>query len=252
MWVYAYICLGGYTVCMVSQVELVHEGRWDTLLILDAMRYDVFKQLNKIPGKLVKVTSPAPHTWPWLDAMFPHRYPWTYFTAHPHIVHKDIPDRWRGDLHFDRVVPIWDKYWNNELGTVHPVDVCKVVGTTPYKKAIVHFIQPHGPWIGKHKLLNPWSLELHQKYNMMADWIIERVKPTPLQFRLLYKDNVRLVLNTIQKNLKLFKGRVVITSDHGEMLGESDKDGEPIFLHHPSYPEFAVKKLLEVPWFVVS
>ena len=234
--------------CMVSQVDLIHEGEWDTLLVLDALRYDIFKQLNKIPGKLVKAESPAPHTWLWLDAVFPDKYPWTYFTAHPHIVHKPIPDRWNGSEHFTRVVPIWEKHWNDKLGTVHPVDVCKTVGTTSYDgKAIVHFLQPHGPWIGKHKLLNPWSLAQHQYHNVMADWIVSQVNPDKTYFRLVYKDNVRLVLNTIQKNLKLFKGRVVITADHGEMLGE-----QGLYLHKMDFPDWAVKKLKEVPFFIVE
>ena len=232
---------------ILDQIKLVHETEWDLMIILDAMRYDIFKQLNTIPGKLIKAESPAPHTWHWLPAMFPDKYPWTYFTAHPHIAHKPTPDRWEGYEHFDKVVPIWEQYWNDETGTVHPDDVSKVIATSQYTKAVAHYIQPHGPWIGRHRLLNPWTIRDHQHYNMMADWIVGKVKPDPYTFRVMYKDNVRLVLDSVQKNLKLFKGQVVITADHGEMLGE-----QGIYLHSPDYPEFAVKKLKEVPFFIVD
>ena len=232
---------------MLNQTKLIHDGDFDTLIILDAMRYDIFKQLNKIPGKLYKAKSPASHTWEWLNKTFPDKYPWTYFTAHPHITEKELPHRWDGSKHFDKVVPIYMKCWNDELGTVHPRDVCKVVGTSRYDKAIVHFIQPHGPWIGRNKLLNPWTLEQHQTHNMMADWVMNKLQMYPTKFRILYKDNVRLVLDTIQKNLKLFKGKVVITADHGEMLGEKG-----LYLHKSDFPKWADSLLKTVPFFVVD
>ena len=232
---------------MLDQRELIHNTDWNTLIVLDALRFDYFKKYNTIPGNLLKVDSHSRHTYEWLEYVFPDKYPWEYITAHPHIVNRPIPKRFDGSAHFTKVHPLWLYHWNSKLGTVHPDDVSRYVSTCRYDKAIVHYVQPHGPWIGENKILNPWTLEQHEKYGMMADFIASYVKPDPTFFRICYKDNLNLVLNSIKKHLKLFKGRVVITADHGDMLGERG-----LYLHKTNFPEWASRILREVPWFTVK
>ncbi|MFB6295104.1 MAG: hypothetical protein ABEI97_05055, partial [Candidatus Nanohaloarchaea archaeon] len=43
---------------------------WDMLIVLDACRYDTFKELNTIPGELKKVKSRATSTPQWLERNF--------------------------------------------------------------------------------------------------------------------------------------------------------------------------------------
>jgi len=232
---------------MLSQRELIHETDFQTLIILDACRFDYFKKQCKIPGKLRKVDSHSRHTYEWLEYTFPDKYPWDYITAHPYIINRYVPGRFDGSQHFNKVHPLFFYLWNNELGTVHPDSVSKYVSVASYDKAIVHYIQPHGPWIGKTKFLNPWTLEQHAKHGVMADFIATQTKPEPMWFRRCYKDNLDLVLNSINKHRKLFKGNIVITADHGEMLGEKG-----LYLHKVNFPEWANKILREVPWFEVE
>jgi len=240
---------------MRSQFDLIHGENWGTLIILDACRYDIFKQLNRIPGKLEEVLSPAHHTWPWLQRTFPDKYDWTYFSAHPYVNTVQTGQKWNAINHFSSIIPIWRFAWSDKLGTVHPISVCSTVKNIPYEKAMVHFIQPHGPWIGVTKWLNPWTLVDYTRTQLMGDWKAIVTKPDPTFFRRCYKDNLRLVLRNITNYLPYFKKPIVITADHGELLGEKG-----MYLHgavekskeHLPYPEWALEFLKHVPWFVVD
>jgi len=242
---------------MVEQYNLIHDTNWNTLIILDACRYDYFKKVNRIPGKLRKARSKAHHTWNWLQDTFPDKYPWTYFSAHPYIGNKvRVKQKWNGPNHFEKIVPIWEFGWNNKLGTVHPNSVGETVKNIPYEKAIVHYVQPHGPWIGKPQWLNPWTLvDYFRRDKMMADWVAVATKPDVKFFRKCYTGNLKLVLKSVEKYMPFFRPPVVITADHGEMLGEKG-----LYLHgavekskeHLPYPAWAVDFLKNVPWFTVD
>ena len=238
-----------------EQYNLIHNTEWNTLIVLDACRFDYFKKLNTIPGKLQECRSRGFHTWIWLNETFPDKYPWTYFSAHPYVGNKTGGQKWNAPNHFKTIIPIWMFGWDNKLGTVHPDTVGQTIKIIPYEKAIVHYIQPHGPWIGKTKWLNPWTLTDYSRRQLMGDWVAVANKPDPTFFRQCYRDNLKLVLGSVKKFLPYFKKPVVITADHGEMLGEKG-----LYLHgavrkdeeHIPYPAWALDFLKKVPWFVVD
>lgn len=230
---------------MLDQYELIHNTDWQTLIILDAARYDYFKKLNKFKGKLIKARSRAPHTYRWLEETFPDKYNWTYFSAHPYINSIPMRKSWNARDHFKSIVSIWAYAWNDELGTVHPHSVGRMLELVDYEKAVIHYIQPHGPWIGKTRWAVPWTLEQHEKHGVMADYVAQVVKPEPKMMRKYYRDNLKLVLYSIDKFRDNFKGQVIITADHGEMLGEKG-----LYLHKENYPKWADDLLREVPFFI--
>ena len=106
---------------MESQYKLIHETEWDTMVVLDACRFDLFKKYNRFKGKLIKAQSKASHTYPWLIETFPDKYPWIYFSAHMYIGDKKHSKReWNGLDHFKKVIPIWEEHYEEKIGTVHP------------------------------------------------------------------------------------------------------------------------------------
>ena len=68
-----------------------------------------------------------------------------------------------------------------------------------------------------------------------------------------YRDNLRLVLKHAADLVPMLEGKVVITSDHGEALGEHGLFLHPLF--RPYFPHrswgLAVAELRIVPWFEV-
>jgi len=231
---------------MLSQYDLIHKTNWKTLIILDACRYDYFERYNFLKGRLFKCKSSAPHTYIWLEKTFPKFYDLTYFSAHPYIGHKINPRQsYNAPLHFKEVISIWNLAWDDKLGTVHPKNVCKVVKMIPYDRAIVHFIQPHGPWIGETKLTTEWTLRDHSKYGIMGDGVIISKRPDPDLLKKAYRDNLLLVLKVLKEYYYCFRQPVIITADHGEMLGEGG-----YYLHKVGYPKWTDEILYTVPWFI--
>lgn len=55
-----------------------------------------------------------------------------------------------------------------------------------------------------------------------------------------YEENLEIVLNHVAQLLREFRGKIVITSDHGELLGENGLYGHPWGMRHPA--------LIEIPW----
>lgn len=145
---------------MISQKQLIHKNDWDVLIILDACRFDIFKEVNYLDGNLKKVKSRGSNTGEWLVNTFPKRYDIEYYSANPYInsiglslarmneTYANQGYNWKAVDHFSKIVDIWDDYWDNEFGSVPPKDVNKSFFSNPPKKSsIVHYIQPHAPYL---------------------------------------------------------------------------------------------------------
>ena len=138
------------------------EENWDFLIILDACRYDFFEDVyrNYLDGNVKKAISPALHTMDWLNKVFPDFYDdIVYISANPYINSKiEVTDhygfKFDGKKHFFRIVDVWKWGWESKLGTVPPGEVNKAVVKVKdnyrNKRFIVHYIQPHEPYISKN------------------------------------------------------------------------------------------------------
>ena len=112
----------------------------------------------------------------------------------------------------------------------------------------------------KKKMLK-WLLKLFTWNNILGnhpDWILRKWLKLPArapmeyvlhyydntELRNAYKENLRIVLQEVAELLKHLSGRIIITSDHGEFLGEKRCYSHPAKTDHPI--------LLEVPWLVID
>lgn len=124
---------------------------WDYLIILDACRYDVFeneikhRKLAKI-GKLEYRISRGSDTSTFLLENFKGKYydDVVYVTANP-FVDMLVKDS------FYKVIPVWNKGWNEKYNTVLPSTVYEyalnALRKYPNKRLIIHFMQPHHPFL---------------------------------------------------------------------------------------------------------
>ncbi|RLI40718.1 hypothetical protein DRO69_12530, partial [Candidatus Bathyarchaeota archaeon] len=137
------------------------EEKWDFLIILDACRYDYFKDVyrNYLDGNVKKAISPALHTMDWLNKVFPDFYDdIVYISANPYINSKiEVTDQYGlkfdGKRHFFEVVDVWKWEWDFKLGTVPPHNVNEALfkyGHNKNKRFIIHYIQPHEPYISEN------------------------------------------------------------------------------------------------------
>lgn len=256
--------------------QVTHLDRdWDTLLLLDACRYDVFADCSTLDGQLEKVYSDASHTTDFLANNLDRPRPDTvYVSASPQLVGYE--DR----LH--DVVHVWEDRWDPETDTVLPGDVAEVAAETaaeyPEKRLVVHFMQPHYPFLG------PTAAEIGDVATFTGGGAAaggegatpaddgatavgdgapsradasEREKPTvwdlltagrvseELVWRA-YRETLERALPHVERLADELTGKTVVSSDHGNLF-RNRVSALPLRLsgHPVDYPHEAV---LAVPW----
>lgn len=279
----------------------IMQHEWDYLIVLDACRYDFFNCVvfDYLDGDLEKALSKGSSTIEWCLNTFDGFYDdVVYLSANPYINSRTPIRGFNAKEHFHRVIDIWDVGWDESFQTVMPVTVKEYAieysKKFPDKRMIIHYIQPHFPFIGVDK---ETSEKINKKYknrlslkreNLKVDArlfdILEKIflgilfKISNKQMRDLfifldltakrlgikrvasyetlrnrlnhieilsyYKDNLEIVLSHAKELVKELEGTVMITSDHGELLGEHGRFGH--------FPRSSLPELREVPWFRVT
>jgi len=213
------------------EVGKIPVGDFDTIILLDACRFDYYIRFRKAelrlaPGNATQISIPK---------LFPDRYDRIYISANPYInsLGKIKPTGYNPREHFLKVINAWKDGWESVDGveTVPPWRVA--AEATKWQKhgykTIVHFIQPHAPYIGEIKLRIGTKRER------------DKSKPDFDLVRKAYLSNLELVLKYA---VQVVDGRTLITSDHGELLGILGRVGHPTDLNHP--------KLRQIPWEVIE
>jgi len=217
---------------------------WKYLIILDACRYDYFKKVNWISGCLEKRRSSGCATREWLHKNFTEKYKdVVYISANPFISSLKFDNHLYPDFvgtnHFSKVVSCWEKNWDDVLGTVRPKKVTetalKYIKKFPKKRFIIHYMQPHRPFLKKDS----------KGLSVAIRWYRDCLFPFPrLKYlRDAYADNLKIVLPRVEELIKKLRGKIVVTSDHGNLLGEYFLVGH----FHETY----LKQLVDVPWLVI-
>lgn len=224
---------------------------WDNLLVLDACRYDLFAENHTLPGELYRKESRAAHTSEFIRGNFDGRVltDTVYVTASP-MFQRGHPHKY--DTTFHAVVNVWrEDGWDDECNTVLPQTMVKYAldsaRTYPEKRMIVHFMQPHYPFIGSNLELanevpDPVEMTTDIWYEMM------RGKATVSHDAILaaYRSNFDAVQPHVERLLSTLSGKSVVTSDHGNMLGERSWPIPIKQWGHP--PGMYSKELVTVPW----
>lgn len=283
------------------EIQEVNGSDWDYLIVLDACRYDFFRENYQdfLKGELSKKRSKGTSTVEWLPKTFTSRYNYKYISANPYCnslgigIHDFLSDskfNWNGSKTFTEVVDSWASDWDEEVNTVKPEDVTKrAIEEDNGGKMIVHYIQPHRPFISCPEEGKVW--ELHEKIQAKAEGeekkeevgfkrkILNKTQPIwekffwKLPYRVrwkikdllrlqnphwgalvqevgeekvkdYYRQDLRMALEEVKKLIEELEGKVVVTADHGEALGEHNEWGHQIGSDNP--------KQYTVPWLEVE
>ncbi|WP_226480941.1 hypothetical protein [Natrinema amylolyticum] len=260
----------------------VMDEDWDTLLVLDACRYDFFAEMNWIDGRLESRLSAGSSSPGWIDANFAEREHHDTVYVSGNAFTADIDD----DV-FHAIYPVppepvaesaavdaADIFDPDLLADSYVIDPETVVETAleaherhPNKRLIVHFLQPHVPLIGET------GLEIYQRIASQRDLssvsrggrgdrfgalnvqlyeIIEDdafdIDVTDL--RQAYAETLEIVLPYADRLIREVDGKSVISADHGELLGERLFPFTSRKYGHFEY--LANESLRRVPWHVVD
>jgi len=195
-------------------IDIFRDEDWDNLILLDACRYDDYAELTPFEGTVEKRESKgsASKQFVWgnfhkkelHDVVYVSGNQWyprllseTEFTSEVHSYHdveRDIRDGY---------VPSPEAVTNAAL---------RLAKEHPNKRLIIHYMQPHKPYLGQNS-------ELFTYHNGLGATFRES-HASHSELLTAYRDNLRLVLEEVQSMAAQLQGKTVISSDHGELLGE--------------------------------
>ncbi|MDB2282664.1 hypothetical protein PM030_12355 [Halorubrum ezzemoulense] len=231
---------------------------WDNLFILDACRLDLFEEVigsTEIDGELSTRYSAGSGSVEFLKENFQGKdcRDTVYVTANP-FVQTEI------DTPFHAVEHVWRDGWDDELGTVRPETIAEVAESCaeeyPNKRLIVHFMQPHYPFIGNKRVKSADLAILRSKAqekntnNEGGNDVWARLSNGDVSKSEVwnaYRSNLELVLESVTDLITKIDGLSVISSDHGNALGERAWPIPISIYGHPNGVH--INSLRMVPWF---
>ncbi|MFB6294125.1 MAG: hypothetical protein ABEI97_00035, partial [Candidatus Nanohaloarchaea archaeon] len=197
----------------------VSAGDWDNLLILDGCRYDIFQRFHTLQGTLESRISRGSATPEFLRGNFGDGtfYDTVYVSSNPFL---EIHD-YGGTFH--DIVKVWkEEGWNEKYGTVLPETMNRYAEQAadkyPDKRMIIHYMQPHYPFITE-------DVPFDKRHSIEDTEIWKRILRGDLEVdcarvRQLYQKNLERVMEPVKELLDNLEGKSVVTSDHGNMLGD--------------------------------
>ena len=223
------------------------EEDWDNLIILDACRYDMFEDLNEMDGELKKKYSNASHTWFFLKRNFRGENNDTvYVTASPMSAGYG--------KHFAEIIHVWEDNWDEKNQTVQPDKVTEAAIEAskehPDKKILVHYMQPHYPFIGeKGKDLGDQGTFAEGSRKNLTAW--EKIKygdADEEKVKQAYRENLEIALPEVERLRENLNGKTVISADHGNLIGKKVGYAPQKIYGHP--PKVEDRDLRAVPWLI--
>lgn len=229
----------------------IFDEDWDNLLILDAFRYDVFKRLitdYNISGRLESRISAGSATPEFLRGNIHSRKlrDTVYLTATT-MLYREGPLNDELEIDIFKIEDVWQDRIDFGEFAVSPetmsAHAIEAIDRHPDKRLVVHYIQPHIPFIGptgkEHfgDIDTVWSNAIKGELDVADDLLWEA-----------YEENARIALEEITSVVQELDGKTVITSDHGQMIGDRGSPFPGRLYGHPS--GVYIEELVKVPWFI--
>lgn len=224
---------------------------WDNLIILDACRPEFLRGAAPHLAEGVQTkTSPGSSSPEFIESTYIGRqlHDTVYVTANPYAAR--IPT---GTFH--AVENLLNSEWDEVAGTVHPEAVVRRTLAAhekyPEKRLIVHFMQPHFPFLGETgaKIPGGFGRDMDDiDPNEPHPWF-DKLWGEGADRKLLlkaYRENHDYIVPHVEELLSQLDGKSVITADHANLIGERGFPipirlyGHPRSLYHPN--------LTTVPW----
>jgi hypothetical protein len=229
----------------------VFDRDWDNLVLLDACRYDVFRESSFDDGTV---------GWCWSDGSNSEEFieysvrngplrDVVWVTANPWV------SRYRDAIF--KVVDVWDDGWDDDLETVPPEEVTARAQTAaaeyPHKRVVAHYMQPHYPFIGDSRR----QLPDHATFTgggVRADrrskqTIWEQLRNGTVSGEAVwnaYAENLEVTLPAVSRLVDRLDGKSVVTADHGNAFGHR---GFPVPVRVFGHPRgLRYESLVKVPW----
>jgi hypothetical protein len=223
------------------------------LVILDATRYDYFEEEvdDYLAGDLEKVYTPKTYTMKFLEHVWENEYSLTYITGASTQADHTFEGsglNYTPSEHLKNIVHAWSFCNDKELGATPPEFLTKIALQRRDDRMVIHYNQPHAPYIGDYRLRDidhdiskeESQIDIYEKIGRYGK---KNKTISDSELRKAYRSNLRRALSSVEELVSKLNRPVVVTSDHGELLGEDGRyiHGGPQHRH-----------LCEIPWYTVN
>lgn len=226
--------------------DCIYEREWNLLIVLDACRWDLMAEVTGEYEFVDENTtySAGSSSGEWTEKNFDEKYAeemkrTALVTGNPysetHLEESDfllLDEVWRYGFDEDvRTIPA-------EAMTDRAISVCREYGP---ERIIVHYMQPHHPFVRK-----PMDKGIPRREFGSTPWdnVWHKLRKGEVDREAVwegYLDNLRYVLDHVEILLENVNAdSAVITSDHGNLLGEFGLYAHPDYVPLPA--------LKRVPW----
>jgi hypothetical protein len=255
----------------------IFDEEWDVLVVLDACRIDALREVQneyKFLDNIEEVWSIGSTSKEWIEQSFTEEHTGTikdtaYITGNPFSntllgkrerleygathntwiekidwLDKLVTNKLVDSQNIGHIEPLWgEPEEHNRFDSQKPPSITnhtiKAARSEEYDRIVAHYMQPHSPYYSstteykdlKEYELHPFKALRNDKENKEDVWNA-------------YLDNLRYALDSIELLLENIDGKVIITADHGELLGD-----QRMYYHMPGNPH---PKLKKVPWIEIE
>jgi hypothetical protein len=228
----------------------VFDAEWDALVVLDACRPDLWDEVSDEYGfadGTRTVSSVGSATAEWMPKTFDTVDKETLART-AYVCANPFSEQFLDPADFLDLDEVWRYAWDDDVGTVRPRPVTdravEAGRRLDYDRLIVHYLQPHVPFLSSSEspALATENFSPTADGRLPDDWeLVEQGERDLSTVWAEYRDNLRIVLDDVELLLSnLDAETVVLTSDHGNAVGEHGLYGHP--------GAIAVPALREVPW----
>lgn len=225
----------------------IFEREWDVLLVLDATRLDMYR--DRINPDVDHIWSVGSSSEEWMRHTFTDTYDeemsrTAYITGNPFSADHC------SDEAFAVLDEVWRDHWDEESGTIMPDPITDRVihhHRAGRERVIGHYMQPHYPFVGETQVDTggmTWEVtgdDPAEKSELaLWDQFFYSVRDDIKGVQLAYEDNLDFIWNHVQRVMENTDGKVVVTADHGNALGEYLMWGHKPGMPHP--------EMRYVPW----
>jgi hypothetical protein len=224
-------------------IDIVAED-WDILVVLDACRYDYFKEEVDFDGELSSITSRGSTSSEFMRGNFSEKQLHNTIYISANGFYGALRDELRSSVY--KHVDLYSEEWRDEYGiSTNPNTVTKkaldISREYPNKRLIIHYLQPHQPYLGefgREKFVPGGNLRESIENSDVSSGDVKKA----------YRENLNLVLDEVKILLDELDGKTVISSDHGEMLGER----KGLFRYYGHFDGVYWEELVQIPWYTVK
>lgn len=235
----------------VSRIgQSLYDYEWECAIVLDACRYDLAvenRTARSMFGRPSRVYSLGANSKRWLTRTFDDASPAQRRATHYVTGNVFSAEAVPADV---QCTELWKEQFDEDLATVPPRTVTdaaiRIAREQSPERLLVHYMQPHLPPVDS-RLDADLDLDFRDGWGDDNPWrAIERGQLDPRTVEDAYRSNLDPVLEDVELLLdNLDAETVVVTADHGNMLGERGRWGH--FRSNAIHPGVRM-----VPWWETS